>query len=106
MARTRSREVKVQLSKLGRFIDKKNTEADTKLDLLDSEYWFAVTFENREQVEAFCRWLGPTFDGKYVDGLALAERLGVDVGPRQRFPVERGFSKRLAELARDVPPKE
>ena len=106
MARSRAREVRKQIGKLGKFIDRKNLEADTKLDLLDSEYWFAVSFENREQVEAFCRWLGPAFDGKYVDGIALAERLGVEIGRRQIFPAIRGFSRRLTALALDVPPKE
>ena len=106
MARSRAREVKVQLSKLERFKGRLEAERATKIDLLDTEYWFAVSFETREQVEAFCAWLGRGYDGKYVDGLALAARLGVDVGPRAKFPAERPFARRLLELAKDEPPED
>jgi hypothetical protein len=106
LARSRAREVKVQLSKLERFKGRLVAERATKVDLLDTEYWFAVSFETREQVEAFARWLGPAYGGKYVDGLALASRLGVDVGPRATFPAERPFARRLLALAADEPPED
>ncbi len=99
-----ARKVRQQLGKLGRFIEKREAEKNTKIDLLDTEYWCSVVFENREQVEAFQAALGPGFGGKYIDGIALADLLGIDVGPRQHFPAERPFSRRLLELAREVPP--
>lgn len=99
-----ARKVKQQLGKLARFVAKREAEKETKIDLLDTEYWVSIVFETREQVEAFTRALGPGYGGKYIDGLALADQLGIDVGPRQEFPRERPFSRRLLELAREVPP--
>jgi hypothetical protein len=64
--------------------------------LTDTEFWFAVCFQSREQKEEFLEKAGWTRAGladKYIDGLALARLLQVDVEPiplpipeRQRAP--------------------
>lgn len=59
-------------------------ERQRELDATDSEHWFAVNFETREQKEAFLRALG-LFDeaDKYLDGLAAAKILeGLLTKPR------------------------
>jgi hypothetical protein len=50
--------------------------------LVDHEYWVCLCFQSRDQKEEFLAKAGWADLGeKYVDGLALAERLGVDVKP-------------------------
>lgn len=47
-------------------------------DATDSEFWFAVCFQTREQKEEFLRKMKLLDIGdKYLDGLKVAERLGV-----------------------------
>lgn len=99
-----ARAVKVQVEKLDRFVAKRIAER-SKVERLDTEYWMAITFENRAQVVAFSAWLGREFSGKYVNGVALAERLGVDIGERPTFPDDKPCSKRLAALASPTPPQ-
>lgn len=51
----------------------------------DTEFWFAVYFQSREQKEAFLVGLEMLADGdKYLDGQALAEKLGIALpaGPK------------------------
>lgn len=66
----------------------------------DSEYWVALCFQSREQVEAFLAqtgWDAPT--AKYVDGQAVAKRLGIRL-PKVRVPFNLGKrDKRLSTLA-------
>lgn len=46
----------------------------------DSEYWFAVCFETREQKEKFLKVMDLFVHGdKYLDGKLLAEKLGIDL---------------------------
>ena len=98
------RSVMKQESKLSEFREKMKAERERSTNLLDLEYWTAICFETREQAEAFAAWCGDAFDGKHVDGVALAGRLGADIGPRFSFPGERSVSPRLAALASEVPP--
>jgi hypothetical protein len=71
----------------------------------DSEYWFAVYFQTREQKEAFLQKM-MTADGtpwseqgdKYLDGQQLAKRHGIDVPPRPA-PYKVGkLDKKLTDL--------
>ena len=49
-------------------------------DATDSEYWFCLCFHTRAEKEAFLKALGWIDLGdKYLDGTAVAERLGVDL---------------------------
>jgi hypothetical protein len=71
----------------------------------DSEYWFAVYFQTREQKEAFLQKM-MTADGtpwseqgdKYLDGQQLAKRHGIDMPPRPA-PYKVGkLDKKLTDL--------
>lgn len=46
----------------------------------DSEYWFCLCFQTRAQKVAFLEAMGWMDIGdKYLDGTAVAERLGIDL---------------------------
>lgn len=48
---------------------------------IDSEYWVAICFQNREQKEEFLRLAGwMQFGDKYLDGLEVAEKMGMKIG--------------------------
>lgn len=50
--------------------------------LVDSEFWFAVCFQSREQKEEFLRLIGwGDLGDKYLNGLAIAERLDLPIEP-------------------------
>lgn len=66
----------------------KNEEKIFK-DNTDTEFWFAVCFQNREQKEAFLKALDLISHGdKYLDGQFVAKKLGVELPP-----VVRKFNK-------------
>lgn len=60
--------------------DRAKAEADRFRDATDSEYWVAVCFKTREDKERFLAAAGllPLGD-KYLDGHALARKLGIDM---------------------------
>ncbi len=63
----------------------------------DSEYWFAVYFQTREQKEAFVKAVGLVQD-KYIDGLQLAAALKIALPPRPA-PYKVGkVDRKLSEL--------
>jgi hypothetical protein len=47
----------------------------------ETEFWFAAYFQTREQCETFCNALGLSTD-KFVDGLELAEKCGIELPAR------------------------
>jgi len=55
-------------------------EAQTFKDNTDTEYWFAVCFQSREQKDAFLKAMDWANHGdKYLDGKFVAKRLGVEL---------------------------
>jgi hypothetical protein len=49
-------------------------------DAVDTEFWFCVCFQSREQKDAFIRALGwGDLGDKHMDGIELARRLGVEI---------------------------
>lgn len=65
---------------------------------IDTEYFFVVCFQNREQKESFLRQMGVLAHGdKYLNGLYLAEVLGYNVPPIEVRP-KRNRIKRPAKL--------
>ena len=63
----------------------------------DTEFWFAMYFQTREQCIAFCAHFGLEQD-KYVDGIAAAEKMGVPL-PKRPAPYKVGrVDKKLADL--------
>lgn len=82
------------------FDDRRRREAERFRLATDSEYWFAVCFQTREQKEAFLAALDLLAQGdKYLDGAALAKRLGVAL-PAAAVPynVSARIDPKLAEL--------
>ncbi len=66
----------------------------------DSEFWFAVAFQSREQKEAFLAAMQWLQNGdKYLNGVALADQMGIDI-PQVQLPKPKRVSKRLLELVR------
>lgn len=52
-------------------------------DSVDSEYWFAVCFQTREQKEEFISALNiDDLGDKYIDGMELAKRLKIQLQSR------------------------
>lgn len=66
----------------------------------DSEYWRAVCFQSREQLMAFLKLLDiPAKENKYVDGLVLAQKLGITLPPAEvRFRLSDHVDKDFQEL--------
>lgn len=70
-----AQEVSVALQTI---IDEKQQRRDAYRSTLDHEFWCALCFQSREQKEQFLKALDLLDIGdKYLDGLLVAERLGV-----------------------------
>ena len=54
---------------------------------IDPEFWFAICFQDRAQKEEFLKTVG-WFDlgDKYLDGIAVAERMGVQLTVKKLKP--------------------
>jgi hypothetical protein len=62
------------------FRQRAKNEEQRIYEATDSEYWFCICFQIREQKEEFLRKLGWYEMGdKYLDGVLLAERLGIQL---------------------------
>lgn len=60
---------------------KQALERSRYLDATDSEYWFALCFQSREQKEQFLAALGwADLGDKYLDGAQVARRMNVQLG--------------------------
>ena len=69
------------------------------LDATDSEYWVAVCFQTREQKEEFLRKAGIDHLGdKYVDGMKVAQKLGITLESRVPTLPNLRIDRRLNEL--------
>lgn len=70
----------------------------------DNEFWFTVYFETRAQKDAFLqavKWL--KLGDKYLDGAALAEKLGVRLPDASVPYVKEKPDRKLDELALPLP---
>lgn len=62
------------------FRERIKTENSRFQNTTDSEYWFAVCFQTREQKDAFLKAMNLFLIGdKYLDGLEVAKQLGIDI---------------------------
>lgn len=86
---------------LASFKNKNAAESDRHKLATDSEYWFAVCFQSREQKEYFLKKVGWLLAGdKYLDGSFVAMKLGVELPKVEiTFPGE----KRHTRLCESVP---
>jgi hypothetical protein len=84
------------------FKERATKEHQRFMDAVDSEHWLCLCFQTREQKEEFLRKtrLGELGD-KYLDGMLVAETLGIalttPVPPMPSYRIDR----RLAELSLD-----
>jgi hypothetical protein len=68
-------------------------------DATDSEYWIALCFQTREQKEEFLKKLDLLDLGdKYLDGRAVADKLGVQLDSETPKWREGKKNRRLTEL--------
>ena len=71
----------------------------------DTEFWFAVCFQSRDQKDAFLLatgWMEQTGDSdKYLDGQKLAQALNVKLPPGPVWNRRVRENKRFAALAMD-----
>lgn len=82
------------------FSQRAKQEADRFQLATDSEFWFAVAFQSREQKEAFLSAMQWIANGdKYLNGVALADQMGIEL-PEVNLPKPKGVSKRLLGLIR------
>ena len=84
---------------LAGFKQRERTEEQRFHDATDTEYWFALCFQTREQKEEFLHRMGWFELGdKYLDGMAAAERSGVELTSRiPPMPTHR-VDRQLADL--------
>lgn len=65
----------------------------------DFDYYINIVFLSREQRDAFLRAVGwDRYGQRYVNGLALAKALGVELPPVDYRPYEPHPDKKLAEV--------
>lgn len=82
------------------FRERARQEQSRKTDVLDSEYWLAVCFQTREQKEEFLSKLGAVDLGdKYIDGMQLAQLLGITLESRVPPMPKLKTDRRLRELS-------
>lgn len=105
-----------------------NVEADTKAELnalqsgfiarakqenarrekaTDSEYWFCVCFQSRDQVEEFLKksgWAKPNV--KYIDGQQVAKAIGVKLTPDTTGFGQTRIDRKLAKFTMEVSDEE
>ena len=88
---------------LSGFKGRAQVENQRFLDATDSEYWFAVCFQTREQKEEFLEKLKLMEIGdKYLDGMEVAKALGIELESRvPDLPRVKTFDLELVSLALD-----
>lgn len=76
-----------------RFRARHREEAGRFEQTTDSEHWFAVCFDSREQKEAFLRalkWAQAVEADKYLNGVALAAKIGVTLPEAKTLGLREG----------------
>ena len=66
---------------LKKFKEQKKSEAKTYWDNVDSEYWFCLCFQTRQQKDDFLeamKW--DRFGDKYLDGVEVAQAMKIPLG--------------------------
>lgn len=89
---------------LAGFQQRAAAEEKRRRQATDSEFWFCVCFPTREEKDAFLRAIDMFEHGdKYLDGMKLAKKLGIDNLPASgvTFPDPR-IDPKFAALARDM----
>lgn len=98
-------DVKAELGALeAAFRDRGSKELTRMSNEIDSENWFSVVFETREQKEDFLSRIAMLELGdKYFDGRDFAKRMGIELQPSGReYRPEGRIDGKLAALADPV----
>lgn len=66
----------------------------------DSEFWFAVVFQDRASKEAFLEAVAPRMGDKYIDGHALAKAMGVEIPEPSPMPKLKSGAGRWAKYVK------
>ena len=87
------------------FRERANREAERFTLATDSEFWFAIGFQSREQKEVFLaamQWLG--YGDKYLNGCHIAEDSGIKL-PQVKLadPTKKPVDRKLDALAMRPP---
>jgi hypothetical protein len=88
-----------EMSEIVRLIREKKKESSDRFRIAnDTDYWVALCFQCREQRDEFLRKAGWSDVGeKYLNGLEIARRLGVDVEVFDLKPLPlRGKAKKFS----------
>jgi hypothetical protein len=87
------------------FAKRLKEETNRFLTTVDSEYWFCLCFDTREQKEAFLKATGWIDKGdKYLDGVEIAAGMGIQLPPTPaalKFVTEKS-DKKLNEIAEEL----
>lgn len=67
---------------------------------VNSEFWFAVVFQDQASKEAFLEAVAPRMGDKYIDGHALAKAMGVKIPDPQPLPKLKTGAGRWAKHVR------
>lgn len=84
------------------FRDRANREDQRFTDATDSEFWIALCFQTREQKEEFlrkARWMAE--GDKYLDGMAVAQIMGITLESRIPALPKLQVDRRLSGLTMD-----
>ena len=86
------------------FAQRGKAEAERRKSVTDSEYWFCMCFQSREQVEEFLQATGwGNRTDKYVDGTKVAAIVGVPLpdGPELKSETKLRVNQRILGLAKE-----
>lgn len=85
------------------FSKKAKAENDLFKNNTDANYFTVVTFNNSDQLNEFLNKAGLTpSDKQYIDGLALARKLGIEITtPSKQAPGSFKVNKGLSDLVMD-----
>jgi hypothetical protein len=94
-----------EISEVSAFSKKAKAENDLFKNNTDANYFTVVTFNNSAQLDEFLNKIGLTpSDKQYIDGLALAKKLGIEITtPSRQAPGSFRVNQELIELIMDEP---
>ena len=89
-----------EVNEVSEFSKKAKAESDLFKANTDANYFTVVTFNNSGQLDEFLNKIGLTpSDKQYIDGIALAKKLGIEITtPNRQAPGSFRVNKGLTDL--------
>ncbi len=84
------------------FRRRRAAEKEKSQAVYDSDYYFTVVLDSREQAIALLNGLGLDGPQTFVDGRALAATLGIELPPRPALPGPFRIDSQLAHMAQEI----